>query len=85
MRVVCHVDGRKVAALTSGAVGIGTATPNNTLQVAGGITCTVLTQTSDRNAKENFAPVDAQEPQFTEFEQTMLKPIMKSAFPHLTR
>jgi hypothetical protein len=46
---------------TNGFVGIGTTNPTNRLHVAGGITCTALTQTSDRNAKENFAPVSPQE------------------------
>ena len=41
---------------TNGNVGIGTS-PTNKLHVAGGITCTALVQTSDRNAKENFEPV----------------------------
>jgi hypothetical protein len=45
---------------TNGNVGIG-ATPTNKLQVGGGITCTALTQTSDRNAKENFEPVSPRE------------------------
>jgi hypothetical protein len=42
-----------------GNVGIGTTTPGNKLHVNGGITCTALTQTSDRNAKENFQSVSA--------------------------
>src|SRR2546423_2766577 len=42
---------------TNGSVGIGITAPGNRLHVNGGITCTALTQTSDRNAKENFAPI----------------------------
>jgi hypothetical protein len=43
---------------TNGFVGIATTAPTSTLHVAGTITCTTLNETSDRNAKENFAPVD---------------------------
>jgi hypothetical protein len=35
---------------TNGFVGIGTSNPTNRLHVSGGITCTALTETSDRNA-----------------------------------
>jgi hypothetical protein len=42
---------------TNGFVGIGTTAPANNLHVNGGITCVALTQTSDRNAKEDLIPV----------------------------
>jgi len=38
-------------------VGIGTTNPATLLDVTGTITCVSLNQTSDRNVKENFAPV----------------------------
>ena len=46
---------------TNGDVGIGTSSPLNKLHVNGGITCVALTQTSDRHAKEHFAPVSPRE------------------------
>jgi len=42
---------------TNGNIGIGTSTLSNRLQVNGAIGCVALFQTSDRNAKENFAPI----------------------------
>jgi hypothetical protein len=52
---------RLIVKWDSGNVGIGTINPTNKLQVNGGITCTALNQTSDRNAKENFKSVSPQE------------------------
>lgn len=42
---------------TNGFVGIGTSGPTNRLHVSGGVSATVFVTTSDRNAKQNFAPV----------------------------
>lgn len=46
---------------TNGNIGIGTGNPTNKLHVIGGITCTALVQTSDRNAKENFSSISPDE------------------------
>jgi len=46
---------------TSGNVSIGNVTPNTKLHVAGSVSATSFVTTSDRNAKENFAPVDTRE------------------------
>ncbi len=46
---------------TNGNVGIGTSGPTNKLHVNGGVSATAFVTTSDRNAKENFAPVDPRE------------------------
>jgi hypothetical protein len=44
---------------TNGNVGIGTDNPTNKLDVAGDISATTFITTSDRNAKQDFKPVDA--------------------------
>jgi len=46
---------------TNGNVSIGNVTPTNRLHVAGGVSATAFVSTSDRNAKENFTPVDARQ------------------------
>ncbi len=46
---------------TNGNVGIGTASPNAPLEVIGEVKATVFTPTSDRHAKEKFAPVNPAE------------------------
>jgi hypothetical protein len=43
--------------VVNGNVGIGITAPTNRLHVAGGVSATAFINTSDRNAKENFAPV----------------------------
>ena len=46
----------------NGRVGIGTSSPSQALDVVGNIVATgTVTGSSDRNVKENFAPVDPQE------------------------
>ena len=46
--------------LSNGFVGIGTTTPTGMLHVAGNAYATAFLPTSDRNAKENIAPIDQQ-------------------------
>jgi len=55
------LGGSRLFINTNGNVGIGTSSPTNKLHVNGGITCTALVQTSDRNVKENFAAISPQE------------------------
>jgi hypothetical protein len=47
----------EVMRVVNGNVGIGITAPTNRLHVAGGVSATAFINTSDRNAKENFAPV----------------------------
>lgn len=44
-----------------GKVGIGTSTPSTALDVAGEVTMTACNITSDRNAKDGFAPISPRE------------------------
>jgi hypothetical protein len=55
------VAGARLVVKSGGNVGIGTLAPTNKLHVIGGVSATVFVTTSDRNAKENFAPVSPRE------------------------
>ena len=59
-----YVEGSVLPAIvitTNGNVGIGTASPKHTLEVAGPVSATSFINSSDRNLKEGFRPVDVQE------------------------
>jgi hypothetical protein len=50
----------RLSIANNGNVGINKNNPGSALDVNGTITCTSLNQTSDRNAKEKFAPINPQ-------------------------
>lgn len=64
----------------AGYIGIGTDTPLAPLDVRGSVRATAFNTTSDRNAKENFAPVDPQEV----LEKVAALPISQWSFKDLT-
>ncbi len=53
--------GLETMRIVNGRVGIRTATPQSELEVNGTVLATTVVQTSDRNLKENFEPVDTRE------------------------
>ena len=54
------VNAARLYVLTNGNVGVGII-PTNKLHVNGGVSATAFVTTSDRNAKENFQPVNPQD------------------------
>ena len=64
---------------SSGNVGIGTAIPSAKLEVNGEAKATVFTATSDRDAKENSAPVDGR----STLDKVLSLPIMEWSFKQL--
>jgi hypothetical protein len=60
-RIRDEAVGDRLVIDSNGNVGIGTDNPTNRLHVVGGVSATAFINTSDRNAKENFAPVSSRE------------------------